>query len=125
MTKEAWRILVVEDDPDGQEVVSMMLERLNVPIDIASDALEAEDFLFQSDRAYSAVIIDLALPGKNGWELLADIRSTGHTAEIPCIAVTAYHSSKLREEALTSGFNAYFSKPIDSTSFARELEAIL
>lgn len=125
MTSNDWRILVVEDDPDGQEVVATILERLNIPIDIASDAAEAEQYLFAPDSRYSAIIIDLALPGKNGWELLSDIRSDTRTTDIPCIAVTAYHNSKVREEALTVGFDAYFAKPIDATSFARELEHIL
>lgn len=120
-----WRILVVEDDPDGQVVVATILERLNVPIDIASDAAEAEEYLFQLNHHYSAIIVDLALPDKDGWELLNDIRANPDTRDIPCVAVTAYHNSKLRERALTAGFTAYFPKPIDATTFSRELEAIL
>jgi CheY-like chemotaxis protein len=120
-----WRILVVEDDPDGQEVVATILQHLNIPLDVAGDAVEAEQFLFNSSARYNAVIIDLALPGKNGWEILADILNNPTTAAIPCVAVTAYHTSKLREQALAAGFTAYFPKPIDSTSFARRLEEVL
>lgn len=119
------RILVVEDDPDGQIVVATMLERLNIPIDVAGDAAEAEQFLFQSGHGYRAIILDLALPDKDGWEILSQIQENANTADIPCIAVTAFHTSKLREDALTAGFTAYFSKPIDGTTFARQLEAIL
>jgi CheY-like chemotaxis protein len=120
-----WRILVVEDDPDGQVVVATMLEHLNIPIDVAGDASEAEQFLFTVGKRYGAVVIDLALPDKDGWELLAEIQGDERTASLPCIAVTAYHNSKLREQALTAGFVAYFPKPIEATTFARELEAIL
>jgi CheY-like chemotaxis protein len=119
------RILVVEDDPDGQALVAHVLQYLNMPIDVAGDAEQAMDFLRQNDATYRAVIVDLALPGRDGWELLADIQGNAKTAQLPCVAVTAFHTSKIREEAVRAGFVAYFSKPIDATSFARELEALL
>lgn len=121
----SWRILVIEDDPDGQIVVSTILKRLNITIDIANNAEEASQFLFQSGNTYNAIILDLALPDKDGWGVLTDIQANPATANIPCIAVTAYHTSKLREQALTAGFIAYFPKPIDATTFARELQALL
>jgi CheY-like chemotaxis protein len=120
-----WRILVVEDDPDGQAVVAHILEYLKIGIDVVGDAEHAGELLFNEGRRYNAIIIDLALPGKDGWDLLAEIQQHPQTANTPCIAVTAFHTSKLREEAITAGFTAYFAKPIDATSFARELEAVL
>lgn len=120
-----WRILVVEDDPDGQAVVAHILDHLSIPRDVVGDAEMAGDFLFNSANKYQAVIIDLALPGKDGWELLSEILGNPNTAAVPCIAVTAFHTSKLREEAISAGFSAYFPKPIDATSFARQLEAVL
>jgi CheY-like chemotaxis protein len=125
MPKSSWRILIVEDDLDGQALIATLLGHFNIPLDVVDNAEEAERLLFQSDAHYHAVIIDLALPGKDGWQLLSAIQSDPNTAELPCIAVTAFHNSKLREEAILSGFKAYFPKPIDATSFLRELETIL
>lgn len=119
------RILIVEDDPDGQALVAHVLDYLSFPIDVVGDAEQASQYLFESDTHYRAVIIDLALPGKDGWELLGEIQQHADTAAIPCIAVTAFHTSKLREQAIRAGFRAYFAKPLDATSFARELETIL
>lgn len=124
MSSKNWHILVVEDDPDGQEVVATILEHLNISIDVAGNVAEAEQFLFNSGRVYQAAILDLALPDKNGWELLEEILANPNTASLPCVAVTAYHTSKLREDALRAGFTAYFAKPIDATSFARRLEEL-
>src|SRR5947207_11932942 len=101
-----WRILVVEDDPDGQQVMATILQHLNIPVDVASDSSEAEQWLFNSGNSYDAAILDLALPDKDGWELLSEILADSRTAALPCIAVTAYHTSKLREEALVAGFRA-------------------
>lgn len=125
MAQSKWQILVVEDDADGQEVMATLLGHLNINADIAADAAEAEHFLFHSGNVYNAAIIDLALPDKNGWQILAEILENPQTAKLPCIAVTAYHTSKLREDAIVAGFKAYFAKPIDGTRFLRELESIL
>jgi CheY-like chemotaxis protein len=120
-----WHVLVVEDDADGQVVMTTLLEHLGISMDVASDSAEAEQFLFQSNNIYNAAIIDLALPDKDGWQLLALIQDNSQTASLPCIAVSAYHNSKLREDAILSGFKAYFPKPIDGTTFLRELERML
>lgn len=125
MPNPHWSVLVVEDDPDGQAVVAHVLEYMRINIDVVSDAEQASHLLFEEGRRYSAIIIDLALPGKDGWQLLAEIQQNPATASIPCIAVTAYHTAKLREEAITNGFVAYFAKPLEATAFARQLEALL
>jgi two-component system cell cycle response regulator DivK len=125
MTTTKWHILVIEDDADGQVVMSTLLGHLNISVDLASDAAEAEHFLFQSGQTYDGAVIDLALPDKDGWQILSEILADSRTADLPCIAVTAYHTSKLREDAILAGFRAYFPKPIDGTKFLRELESIL
>ena len=122
MTK---RILIVEDDPDGQVLVAHVIDYLSVAHDVVGDGESASEKLFQSGADYQVVIIDLQLPGKDGWELLADIRANANTRDLTCIAVTAFHTSKIREEALRMGFNAYFSKPLDITHVAQELETLL
>ena len=118
-------ILVVEDDPDGQMLISHVITFMNIPNDIAITAEAALEMLFDSGNEYQAVIIDLQLPGKDGWDLLAEIRNNSESKDLLCIAVTGFHTSKTREKALQLGFNAYFPKPLDATHFARELEQIL
>lgn len=118
-------VLIVEDDPDGQALVSHVVNYIEFDCDVAGDAESAECFLFHSDTAYRAVIVDLGLPGKSGWDLLQVIREHPQTQKLTCIAVTAFHTSKTREQALLSGFNAYFAKPIDANMLAIELEKIL
>lgn len=119
------RILVVEDDLDSQEMVATMLQHMNFVVDTADNAEQAADLLFESRTEYDAIVIDLALPGKDGWELLNEILDDPETEALPCIAVTAYHQSKLREDALRAGFTAYFPKPIDGTQLGRELERLV
>ena len=67
-----WQLLLVEDDVNGQDVTRSILEHHNITVDVADDALHALELL--RDNRYTAVIIDLSLPGMNGWELLEAIR---------------------------------------------------
>jgi len=118
-----WHILVVEDDPDGQEVVAQILEHLNISYQLANDGEQAEALV--NSNQFNAIIIDLALPGMDGWELLDAVRQLGNYQSVPCIAITAYHTSKTREDALNRGFDGYFAKPLDAMAFARGLEDII
>jgi CheY-like chemotaxis protein len=118
-------ILVVEDDPDGQEMITTMLQHLQFDVDTADDAESAGQALFRAKNPYNAIIIDLALPGKDGWELLNEIIENPDTRDIPCVAVTAHHTSKLREETIRAGFVAYFPKPIDAINLARQLDQLV
>jgi len=116
-------ILVVEDDQDGQEVVARMLNFHRIPFHIvfsAEDALEA-----LSQNHYSGAIFDLNLPGMDGWSLLQEVKSNPQIGSLPVVAVTAYHSAELAVKAIEAGFVAYFPKPLESTSFVRELQRVL
>jgi CheY-like chemotaxis protein len=117
------KVLIVEDEADGQEVLMYLLQRVEIATESAKSAEEALKLLAQHD--YSAVIIDLMLPGMDGLELLRIIRHSERTAQLPCIAVTAFHSSHVKKQALDIGFDAYFSKPLDTRTFGKELLAIL
>ena len=118
-------ILIVEDDPDGRELLSQIAEHLDFEVDTAGDAQTALDYLLGAASAYTAIVIDLSLPDKNGWELFSEIQSDTSSGDAACIAVTAYHSAQIREKAITAGFAAYFPKPIDTHSFATELTALI
>lgn len=117
-----WRLLVIEDDPDGQEVVSLMLRYHKIPLDVAGSAEDALDLL--KTHQYTGAIIDLHLPGMDGWRLLDTMRQMQSAARIPCVAITAYHSDEVAVKAIEAGFKAYFPKPLETTSFVRELERI-
>lgn len=118
-------ILIVEDDPDAQMLVSHIMSYLNISFEMASDAETALARLDNPDTIYQAMIIDLQLPGKDGFELIGKIRSNPANEALICIAVTAHHTAKTRDLVLQSGFNAYFAKPLDATHFVNRLNALL
>lgn len=117
-------VLIVEDDFDGQEVITYIVQALNLQVETTTNAEEAMRLLDQNG-AYHAAIIDLALPGKHdGLYLLTHLRRDQRFQYMPCIAITAFHNSKLREHAMQAGFNAYFPKPLNPSLFIKELEQL-
>jgi len=118
-----WDVLIVEDEPDNMDVVQEVLGYYNIRTHSAYSAEEALEMM-KTIRP-NLLILDLALPMMDGWGLLSTIRSNPETATVPAVAVTAYHSSNVAQQAIKAGFDAYFPKPIEATSFVRELERIL
>ncbi|GAB4313150.1 MAG: response regulator [Phototrophicales bacterium] len=117
------KILIVEDDPDGQIVLKRLLAMEGISADIVSTGEAALKAL--SELSYAGVIIDLGLPGIDGMSLVKQIRVNYSKDKLPCVAITAYHNSSVRQEAQQMGFNAYYPKPIDLTQFAGEIRVLL
>jgi CheY-like chemotaxis protein len=118
-----WLVLVVEDEPDGLHVVTKLLETYNIAAHGVSTAEEALALL--QENHYNGAIIDLALPGIDGWGLLERIHSNAQTAALPCVAITAYHSSSVRQQAQQSGFVEYFPKPLNDRTFVAEFVSVI
>jgi CheY-like chemotaxis protein len=119
----ASKILIVEDDFDGQDVVSRILRYHRFDFDVAQNGEDALRMV--QENHYDGVIIDLALPGIDGWTLLSRIRKNGRLSNLPCVAVTAYHSAELAVKALEHGFTLYFPKPLDTRTLVRELQQLV
>jgi CheY-like chemotaxis protein len=116
-------ILIIEDDPDGQFVIARMLKQVQLEVVLAASAEEGWERLQEGE--YAGVIIDLALPGKDGFQMLAQIRNHPKFRRLKCIAVTAYHTPMLKHNALEVGFDAYFAKPLNRTLFLGAIEELV
>ena len=123
MTITNWNVLVVEDEADSMELVQGLLSYYGVSSVGVSSGEEALAAL--EEMSPTLVILDLALPGLDGWGVLKKVKAHRALARVPCVAITAFHTPELAERAIEAGFDAYFAKPIDATSFVRELEAIV
>jgi CheY-like chemotaxis protein len=114
-------VLVVEDDHYGSQVVRHMLKFHEIAADFVGTGEEALQHLAQHE--YSLAILDLALPGIDGWMVLKEVQRNPKTAQMPCVAITAFHDAKVAREALEAGFIAYFPKPLH-TSFGKDIESL-
>lgn len=119
----SWRVLIVEDEIDAQDVMILLLQQHNMAILTAESGEEGLKKL-RSEHPTLA-IIDLALPGIDGWKVLEEMRADPDLTNIPAVAVTAYHSTAVAQEAIRVGFAAYFSKPINSRTFVADLQSVV
>ena len=116
-------ILIVEDSPDNMKLFRTLLAlRKHTVVGLTS----GDDLLPTIESAQPAlVLMDIQLPGKDGFALLQEIRLSPHRA-LRVVALTAHAMAGDLERALAAGFDGYISKPIDIRGFpdqvARALE---
>ena len=116
--QRARRILVVEDNDDTRRMLRLVLEQEGHAVEEAGEGARALD-LAQASRA-DVAIIDIGLPGMNGYELAQRLRaSLNH--EIRLIALTGYGQPEDRERALESGFDEHITKPVHPEELKRRL----
>jgi len=104
-------ILLVEDIEDTRYFMRLELEQHGYRVIEAEDGEQAVALALQERP--DIILMDLSLPGVDGFEAAKRIRKDGHMRAVPMIAVTAHQESDFRTGAKASGFDAYVTKPID------------
>jgi CheY-like chemotaxis protein len=107
------RVLVVDDDPDGRQMVSYILEECGAVITQASHVAEA---LVEFDRERPDVVLsDIGMPDRDGYSFIAEIRARPAAAggTVPAASLTAYAGVEDRRRALNAGFNMHVGKPVE------------
>lgn len=115
------RILVVEDDADLGDALLKRLRREGHAVDWESDG-EAANYVL-SYQQYEVVVLDIGLPGMNGFEILRDLRRRG--SRTPVLMLTARSNIEDRVDALDVGADDYLSKPFDFREFDARCRALL
>lgn len=123
MDPKTWRVLVVEDEYDSIQMVSKILRHHGAEVHVAHDGHECIQML--PTVRPNLIIMDLALPEMDGWETLTKIRQDQALAGVPVVAITAYHSVSVEQDARAHGFDAYFPKPLDTNAIISQLARVL
>ncbi len=119
---EECRVLIVEDEPDNQEIVRAVVEdMLGCRAVLASDGLEA--LAKASNERVSLVLLDLMLPKLDGYEVARRLKADPRTRHVPIIAITALARSRDRVRALEAGCDDYVDKPFDLDALERKIRA--
>lgn len=120
-TSRPRRVLIVEDSADARESLQLLLQLAGHEVETAPDGPSGLRKLkaFRPDVA----LIDLGLPGFDGYDLVRHVRSLPETQATRCIAVTGYGQAEDRRRALDAGFDVHLTKPVDPERLQRLLAA--
>jgi two-component system OmpR family response regulator len=114
------RILVIEDEPDLLASVAQALREEGYAVDTANNG---DDGLFNAEGTdYDAIVLDVMLPGLDGWEVLRRLRKTKKT---PVLMLTARDQTRDRVKGLDGGADDYVVKPFDLEEVFARLRAII
>lgn len=113
-------VLLIEDNPDGREMMAMMLEAQQYTV---ATAVDGYDGLRQAAAVLPDVaLVDIGLPGIDGYEVARRMRSDPATSGVRLIALTGYGQESDRARALDAGFDAHLVKPVDMGRLLEVLE---
>ena len=116
------RILIVEDEPNSVESLRFILEQAGFFVDIVADGRSALDRLREGD--FQAVVLDVMLPGMNGFDVLRSIRADGRTRETPVIVLTAKGQANDRKTAEAIGASAFITKPFSNAEVVERVREL-
>jgi DNA-binding response OmpR family regulator len=114
------RILVVDDDPDIRELLRVLLERRDFAVAEAEDGQEALRVFFE--QRPDLVVLDVAMPGLDGWQTLERIREL---SDVPVVMLTARATEVEKTRGLRSGADDYVTKPFGRQELLARVEALL
>jgi CheY-like chemotaxis protein len=116
-------ILIVEDDPASLKLATVILRERGYTIVGAARAEEAEAAIAR--RVPDLIVMDMGLPGTDGYLLTRSLRERDLTREVPILALSAFAMKGDRERALAAGCTAYLTKPVHRLRMLDEVEALL
>lgn len=123
MSEEGKTVLIAEDNDDNRIVYSTMLEHYGYRVVYTKDGSEV--MALAGKERPSVILMDISLPGMDGWTATEQLKNNPGTADIPVIAITAHALSEDREKAREVGCDGYLSKPVEPRRVLEEVERFI
>jgi two-component system cell cycle response regulator len=117
------RVLIIEDTPELLELLAIVLRADGHQVSVAANGMDG--LALARRELPDLTLVDVEMPGMDGFEVLRQMRSDPQLAERPVVALTACAMSGDRERVLAAGFTGYISKPIRPREFGRQLAKYL
>ena len=114
------RILLIEDNPQNRYLAAFLMEARGWEMVHAEDGATGNDLAAQT--LPDLILLDIQLPGMDGYAVARALRANPVLTGIPIVAVTSYAMAGDRERCLAAGCNGYIEKPIDPETFAVDVE---
>ena len=117
------QVLLVEDDPNLPELVAALLSDANITVTHAANAADA--LAFVRDTHVDLILLDLGLPGVNGFEFLRQVKEAPETQAIPVIVLTAWNQTSDKLRGFELGATDYLTKPFEGAELCARVCAVL
>jgi CheY-like chemotaxis protein len=117
------KILLVEDNEMNRDMLSRRLQRRGYEVLTAVDG--ESGLTLTRSQAPALILMDMSLPGIDGWEVTRQLKADSATRGIPIIALTAHAMAGDREKALAAGCDDFDIKPIELDRLLGKIEALL
>jgi DNA-binding response OmpR family regulator len=119
------RILVVDDEEDNVEIISHFLEQEGYRVDRAYDGEQALEAVRRHNNDVDLIVLDIMMPGKDGYEVVQALRSRAETEHIPIIFLSAKIEEEDQVKGLMLGADAYLTKPVPPAVVLANVRAVL
>ena len=122
MTEKKLSVLLIDDDPDTQNLYQLVMENHDVELTVLRDAESALDYL--STNTPDVIVMDIVLPGIDGYQAIHQIRKRTLAPTACVVATTAYYTDDTTDKVRAEGFSGYLQKPVNPTTllaYLREL----
>jgi len=117
------KILLVEDNEMNRDMLSRRLARRGYEVTVALDG--EQGVAMAKAEAPALILMDMSLPGIDGWEATRLLKAAPETQRIPVIALTAHAMAGDREKAIAAGCDDFDTKPVDLTRLLEKIESLL
>jgi two-component system cell cycle response regulator DivK len=116
-------ILLIEDNPENRYLATFLLRRLG---HVVVEAFDGKAGLAIAEKLVpDLVLLDIQLPGMDGYAVASALRSIERLRSVPIVAVTSYAMLGDREKTIEAGCNGYIEKPINPDTFSDEVMVFL
>ena len=112
-------VLIIEDNEQNRYLLTFLLEQNGFRVVSAVDGASALELV--PALMPDIILLDIQLPGRDGYEVAAALRAMAQVRDTPIVAVTSYAMVGDRERALSAGCSGYLEKPIDPDTFVAEV----
>jgi PAS domain S-box-containing protein len=120
------RVLLAEDGPDNQKLISMILRKAGAEVDLADNgriAVEKAMAACSAGTPYDAILMDMQMPEMDGYQATGKLRQSGYKG--PIIALTAHAMAEDRAKCIAAGCDEYATKPVDRIALLGTLARLM